>query len=187
MTRGTPTARLAATLGTVTVLLTLVVVAAASAGSAGPPGSPTPAGTYRLPLAGTADVVSAFEPPPARWAAGHRGVDLRSTFGAEVVSPVAGVVTYAGTVGGRPVVTVTDAEGRRSSLEPLVPSVGVGDLVPAGARLGTLAVEGSHCAPSTCLHWGVRIADDDYIDPFSLLAGAGPVVLLPLDPEAVTR
>ncbi|WP_456786503.1 peptidoglycan DD-metalloendopeptidase family protein [Cellulomonas sp. P5_C5] len=179
MTRGRLPARLTATLGTITVLLALMGVAAASAGTAGPPGSPPPAGTYRLPLAGPRDVVRAFEPPPVRWAAGHRGVDLRSALGAEVVSPVAGVVTYAGMVGGRPVVTVTDSEGRRSSVEPLVPVVGVGQLVIAGTPLGTLSADGSHCAPSACLHWGVRVGDD-YVDPLSLLAGAGPVVLLPL-------
>ncbi|MDQ0374305.1 peptidoglycan DD-metalloendopeptidase family protein [Cellulomonas humilata] len=180
MTRGTRTARLVTALGTVVVLLSLMVVAAGPAGSAGPPGSPSPAGTYRLPLAGSADVVRAFEPPPARWAAGHRGIDLRSAPGTEVVSPVDGVVTYAGAVGGRPVVTVTDVEGRRSSVEPLVPAVGIGTLVTAGARLGTLVAEGSHCAPSACLHWGVRVGDD-YVDPLGLLAGAGPAVLLPLD------
>ena len=76
--------------------------------------------------------------------------------------------------------TVTDVDGRRSSVEPLVPAVGVGDLVTAGARLGTLVAEGSHCAPSACLHWGVRVGDD-YVDPLGLLAGAGPAVLLPLD------
>lgn len=183
MTRRLPAARLAVALGTATLLLTLMVVAAASAGTAGPPGSPPPAGTYRLPLAGTADVVRPFEPPPVRWAAGHRGVDLSASLGAEVVSPVSGVVTYAGAVGGRAVVTVTDVEGHRSSVEPLVPAVDVGQLVPAGAHLGTLAVEGSHCAPGTCLHWGVRVGEE-YVDPLSLLPGAGPVVLLPLGTDS---
>ncbi|WP_200943020.1 murein hydrolase activator EnvC [Cellulomonas sp. Root485] len=179
MTRGTRTARLATALGTAVVLLTLMIVVA-SPGAAGPPGPPPPAGTYRLPLAGSTDVVRPFERPPERWAAGHRGVDLRSALGAEVVSPVAGVVTYAGTVGGRSVVTVTDVDGRRSSVEPLGPAVRVGDRVAAGAPLGTLTVDGSHCAPSVCLHWGVRVGED-YVDPLSLLAGAGPAVLLPLD------
>ena len=78
--------------------------------------------------------------------------------------------------------TVTDVDGRRSSVEPLVPAVGIGTLVTAGARLGTLVAEGSHCAPSACLHWGVRVGDD-YVDPLGLLAGAGPAVLLPLDPR----
>ncbi|GEK20739.1 M23 family metallopeptidase [Cellulomonas xylanilytica] len=179
MTRRPLAARLATGLGTAALLLTLLVAVAAT-GSAGPPGPPPPAGTYRLPLAGTPEVVRGFERPPERWAAGHRGVDLRSTPGNQVLSPVAGVVTFAGVVGGRPVVTVTDTDGRRSTVEPLVPAVGVRDVVAAGALLGTLVHEGSHCAPAACLHWGVRVGDD-YVDPLSLLAGAGPVVLLPLD------
>ena len=55
-----------------------------------------------------------------------------------------------------------------------------GDLVAAGSPLGTVVPDGSHCAPSTCVHWGVRVGAD-YVDPLSLLPGAGPVVLLPLD------
>jgi murein DD-endopeptidase MepM/ murein hydrolase activator NlpD len=97
-----------------------------------------------------------------------------------VVSPVAGIVTFAGHVGGRAVVTVTDADGRRSTVEPLAAAVAVGDLAVAGTPLGALTADGSHCAPSTCLHWGVRVGDD-YVDPLGLLAGAGPIVLLPLD------
>ncbi len=96
-----------------------------------------------------------------------------------MLSPVAGVVTFAGTVAGRPVVTVTDAQGRRSSLEPVAPSVAVGTLVPSAAPLGAVTLAGSHCAPQACLHWGVRVGTD-YVDPLTLLPGAGPVVLLPL-------
>ncbi|WP_315095916.1 M23 family metallopeptidase [uncultured Cellulomonas sp.] len=178
MTRRPRTARVTVTAVVVTALLTLGVVAVASAGSAGPPGPP-PAGTYRLPLGSVADVARGFEQPPQPWAAGHRGIDLRALPGADVGSPVDGVVTYAGAVGGRRVVTVTDAAGRRSSVEPLVPGVRVGDLVRPGDPLGTLAAQGSHCAPAACLHWGVRVGTD-YVDPLSLLPGAGPVVLLPL-------
>lgn len=172
-----PPARLAVALGALTLLTTLGTVAVASSGSAGPAPS---VGTYRLPLGSAADVARGFEPPPEPWAAGHRGVDLRAPLGAEVVSPVAGVVTYSGAVGGRHVVTVTDAAGRRSSVEPLTPSVRVGHLVAPGDRLGSLESGGSHCAPIACLHWGVRVGTE-YVDPLGLLPGAGPVVLLPLD------
>ena len=164
------------------VLLVASVVAGAPVGAAGPPGAQPPAGTYRLPLDAAPDVARAFERPARRWAAGHRGVDLRSSPGAEVLSPVAGVVTFAGVVAGRPIVTVTDGQGRRSSVEPVAASIGVGDHVGPGTRLGSLVAQGSHCAPGTCLHWGVRVGAD-YVDPLSLLPGAGPVVLLPLDPD----
>lgn len=172
-------ARVGVTLGTITLLTALGVVAVAEDGSAGPPGAAPPAGTYRLPWGTSPDVARGFEAPPQPWAAGHRGVDLRAPLGADVLSPVAGVVTYSGLVGGRRVVTVTDSAGRRSSVEPLTPSVRVGDLVTPGDRLGSLEAGGSHCAPGVCLHWGVRVGTE-YVDPLSLLPGAGPVVLLPL-------
>jgi murein DD-endopeptidase MepM/ murein hydrolase activator NlpD len=178
--RGRTAARLAAAVGATAVLLTLGILAVTSVGMASPDGVTPPAGTYRPPLAGTVDVARGFEPPPEAWAAGHRGVDLRSTLGADVLAPVGGVVTYAGSVGGRHVVTVTDAHGRRSSVEPMAPLVRTGDLVSQGDRLGTVALESSHCAPAACVHWGVRVGTE-YVDPLSLLPGAGPVVLLPFD------
>lgn len=174
--------RAAVALCTAAVVLVLAVTAVATAGSAGPPGAPPPSGTYRLPVGTTADLTRPFDKPPTLWAAGHRGVDLRAFPGADVLSPVGGVVTFAGAVGGRQVVTVTDAHGRRSSVEPLVPAVRAGDLVATGTRLGAVALDGSHCAPDACLHWGVRVGTD-YVDPLTLLPGAGPVVLLPLRAE----
>lgn len=168
--------------GAVTVLSAAVL---ASAGSADPSRPPAPAGTYRLPLAGPADVARAFEPPPEPWAAGHRGVDLRSAPGSPALSPVAGVVTFAGPVAGRGVVTVTDPNGRRSSVEPVLASVRAGDPVGAGEALGVVLADGSHCAPATCLHWGVRVGED-YVDPLALLPGEGPVVLLPMDAAGAT-
>ncbi|WP_456826609.1 murein hydrolase activator EnvC family protein [Cellulomonas sp. P5_E12] len=160
-------------------LVALTMAVLASAGSAVPSLPVAPAGTYRLPLAGPADVARGFEPPPQPWAAGHRGVDLRTAAGAQAVSPVAGTVTYAGAVAGRGVVTVTDADGRRSSVEPVLAAVRAGDVVGAGQLVGVVMADGSHCAPRTCLHWGVRVGDD-YVDPLTLLPGAGPVVLLPI-------
>jgi murein DD-endopeptidase MepM/ murein hydrolase activator NlpD len=58
-------------------------------------------------------------------------------------------------------------------------TVRAGDVVGAGQLIGVVVADGSHCAPTTCLHWGVRVGDD-YVDPLTLLPGAGPVVLLPL-------
>ena len=80
----------------------------------------------------------------------------------------------------RPVVVVSHPDGRRSSLEPVVGSVGVGDAVTRGHVVGTVADVATHCAPRRCVHWGVR-AGESYLDPMSLLPIHGPVVLLPLD------
>ncbi|HEX5332651.1 MAG TPA: M23 family metallopeptidase [Cellulomonas sp.] len=136
--------------------------------------------TYAPPLDGPVTVVRAFEAPPAPWAAGHRGVDLAAPDGTPVLAPSDGVVTFAGPVAGRPVVVVSHPDGLRSSLEPVVGSVRVGDPVTRGQVVGMLADVSAHCAPRRCVHWGVR-AGETYLDPMSLLPIHGPVVLLPLD------
>ncbi|MBO1751550.1 M23 family metallopeptidase [Actinotalea sp. BY-33] len=150
------------------------VPAAARSTSSAAPAAAAESSTYRAPVDGT--VVRLFDPPPVRWAAGHRGVDLAAGPGDAVMSPSDGVVTFAGRVVDRGVLTVTHPDGRRSSFEPVVAVVVVGQVVAAGEVVATVAPDPVHCA-STCLHWGVR-EGDEYVDPLSLLPGAEPVVLL---------
>jgi murein DD-endopeptidase MepM/ murein hydrolase activator NlpD len=88
-------------------------------------------------------------------------------------------VTFAGVVVDRGVVTVDHGGTLRTSVEPIAPSVRVGDRVRAGDALGTVSDEPGHCAPATCVHWGVRFGGD-YVNPLDVLEGFGPVVLLPL-------
>jgi murein DD-endopeptidase MepM/ murein hydrolase activator NlpD len=135
---------------------------------------------YAPPVDAPLTIWRAFEAPPAAWAAGHRGVDLPASDGAHVLAPADGVVSFTGPVAARPVVVVTHPDGLRSSLEPVVGSVAVGDPVTRGQVVGTLANAPTHCAPQRCVHWGVRDGDT-YLDPMSLLPVCGPVVLLPLD------
>ena len=134
---------------------------------------------YVLPVTGA--LRAPFRAPPQPWASGHRGIDLAAPLGAEVISPAPGTVVFAGVVVDRPVVTVLHADGRRSSLEPVDASVAVGASVGSGAPLGTVAAGTNHCAPTTCVHWGVR-ENDAYVDPLGLLPRSGPVVLLPVPP-----
>lgn len=136
------------------------------------------AGRYRLPLVGEPAVVHPFDAPAAPWAAGHRGVDLSSGTGQDVLAPAGGTVSFAGTVVDRGVITLAHPDGLRSSLEPVDWAVGAGAHVAPGQVIGTVQHVAGHCAPATCLHWGVR-RGDDYLDPLSLLDGAGPVILLP--------
>lgn len=119
-----------------------------------------------------------FDRPVAPWAAGHRGIDLAAAPGDEVRSPGRGVVTFAGTVVDRGVVTVDHGGGLLSSIEPIAASVAVGDAVGAGAPLGVVTGERGHCAPWTCVHWGVRLRGV-YVNPLDILAGYGRIVLLP--------
>jgi len=66
----------------------------------------------------------------------------------------------------------------RSSVEPITPSVEVGDYVRAGDVLGVVSDASGHCAPATCVHWGVRL-DGEYINPLDVLVGYGRIILLP--------
>lgn len=109
-----------------------------------------------------------FDPPADRYGPGHRGVDLIGSVGDVVRAVAPGQVTFAGPVGGVPVVTI-DHGGERSTYQPVAASVVVGEAVSAGQAIGTLLGTHSHC-PAACLHLG-RIAGDDYLDPLELLGG----------------
>jgi hypothetical protein len=130
------------------------------------------------PLAGTPQVARGFDPPPQRWAAGHRGVDLLAGAGAVVRSAGAGSVTFAGRLAGRGVVVVAHADGTRTTYEPVLATVTRGDQVGVGQALGRLTVVGGHCVPLACLHWGRR-RGEVYLDPMLLLR-PGPARLLPV-------
>ena len=136
------------------------------------------AGPFGLPVAeGT--VLRLYAAPSTAWGRGHRGLDLSAGAGDLVRAPAAGVVAFAGTVVGREVLTINHPDGLRSSLEPVLTSVVVGQSVDAGDTVGNVQDVATHCHPDACLHWGVR-SGEAYLDPLDLLAGAGPVVLLPV-------
>lgn len=156
----------------------LLVVPAAMTGPATGAAPPAPVTTYRAPLDGPVRVLHAFAPPPRPWLAGHRGVDLAAQPTSTVRAPAGGVVTFAGAVAGRGVVTVTHDDGLRSSLEPVLAAVPVGTRVTAGDPVGSLAGSAHGRVPGA-LHWGVRDGER-YVDPMALLPGRGPVVLLPV-------
>ncbi|HEY0118640.1 MAG TPA: peptidoglycan DD-metalloendopeptidase family protein [Cellulomonas sp.] len=174
--RGTAWGWPAAALGLI-VAAGAAVPALSPAAAAGGPAPPVE--RYRAPTATVVPVVRPFAGPPQPWAPGHRGVDLDLGLGAAVLTPAAGTVAVAGVVVDRGVVTVVHADGRRSSLEPVIPSVVVGQELAAGDMVGTVSADRSHCVQA-CLHWGVRDGSD-YVDPLTLLPGGGPVVLLPAE------
>jgi murein DD-endopeptidase MepM/ murein hydrolase activator NlpD len=166
------------------VLTCAAHVALAAATSAdGTPHAPAAPVVYRPPLAAPVTVVREFDAPPRPWLAGHRGVDLAAVEGDRVLAPARGVVTFAGRVVDRGVVTVEHPDGRRSSLEPVAASVAAGHVVEAGDEIGEVTGR-AHAGPdgtgADAVHWGVR-EGDVYLDPWALLPGLGPVVLLPVD------
>ncbi|WGL53721.1 M23 family metallopeptidase [Nocardioides sp. BP30] len=170
-------------------VLTIVLLALAPlrgrAAVAGDAGAAVPIG--RWPLQPTPRVVRAFDPPSTPWGAGHRGVDLAAGVGQAVLAALPGHVTFAGSLAGRGVVVV-DHGAFRTTYEPVAAGVAVGDVVPAGAMIGTVTLLRSHCLPSACLHWGlVRNSDGAYLDPLQIVGLGEPVRLLPWqggDPHA---
>ena len=125
---------------------------------------------WAWPLAGAPTVVRGFDPPSAPWLPGHRGVDLASTPGEPVLAASAGVVAFAGMVAGRGVVSVDHAGGLRTTYEPVITSVHVGDDVGLGTPLGHLDAGHPGCAAAVeaCLHWGLR-RGLTYLNPLLML------------------
>ncbi|WP_435819638.1 murein hydrolase activator EnvC family protein [Micromonospora tulbaghiae] len=139
-----------------------------------------PGGRFRWPLPGAPRVVRRFDPPPQPWLSGHRGVDLAAAPGAPVLAAGAGTILFAGTVAGRPVLTVGHADGLRTTYEPVRSRLTAGTRVDAGTPVGDLLAGHPGCTEAACLHWGLR-RETEYLDPLALL-GLGRVRLLPLHP-----
>ncbi|CAN5656381.1 hypothetical protein BH24ACT13_BH24ACT13_10120 [soil metagenome] len=135
------------------------------------------ASRWQWPLAGTPEVLRYFAPPPVRWAAGHRGVDLAAAPAERVRAAGSGVVGYAGRLAGRGVVTVIHG-GLRTTYEPVTAVVVAGQRVLAGDVIGRLEPATGHCPGRSCLHWGL-LRGDVYLDPL-LLVRRGPSRLLPI-------
>ncbi|WP_049797420.1 M23 family metallopeptidase [Kribbella flavida] len=131
------------------------------------------------PLQPRPRIARAYTPPPKPWLPGHRGLDLFGSPGQQVLAPTEGTVTYAGPLAGRGVVVLTHGD-LRTTYEPVIPSVEPGARVRRAQPIGRLSAAASHCAPTPCLHWGLR-RDAAYLDPQVLLK-ALPVRLLPTVP-----
>lgn len=147
-----------------------------SARAATPSPQPRTSSVWRWPLVGSGGspprVVRPFKPPALRWLSGHRGVDLAASDATQVLAAGPGTVSFAGTLFGQGVVVVSHGL-LRTSYEPVTPSVHVGDVVTAGAPIGTL--DPGHCASAPCLHWGLLTGHGHgvrYYDPLLLLGFA---------------
>jgi Peptidase family M23/Putative serine esterase (DUF676) len=144
----------------------LIVVATGSVAAAEPP----PA--YIPPV--DAPISDPFREPSTPYGAGNRGLEYATVPGTAVRASGDGTVIFAGTIAGSRYVTLSHADGLRTSYSYLATiEVVTGQRLRQGARLGTTGVR---------LHFGVR-SGETYLDPVLLFAG-GPVVveLLPTDP-----
>jgi len=149
------------------LLLFLVVAWAVLGPSAA--GQARAAGDWSWPVVGP--VIRGFDPPDTPFGSGHRGIDIAASVGTPVRAAEAGVVTFAGPVGGRLFLTIDHGwglESRYSFLSAL--SARRGDAVSQGqmvARSGT--GHAGDLIPN--LHFAVLL-DDVYVDPLDYL---GPV------------
>lgn len=126
--------------------------------------------TFHAPV--DAPVIDPFRAPPTPYAAGNRGVEYATAPGSAVHAAAAGVVLFAGQVGGTLDVVVLHADAVRTTYGSLASlAVHVGDHVDAGAVVGT---------SGPTLHFGAR-AGRAYVDPAVLLApSAGRARLVPV-------
>lgn len=135
--------------------------------------------SWAWPVAVPHTVIRPFVAPASHYAAGHRGIDITSVPGAPVFAPDDGVVSFAGPVVDRPVLSLTHAGGLVSSLEPVSSTLAIGSVVHRGELVGMLS-HGGHCA-AACLHFGVRL-HGEYVSPLNYLGGIQRSVLLPTRP-----
>lgn len=115
-------------------------------------------------------ILKSFKAPPQPWLSGHRGVDLQVSADrlTTIRAPMDGVVSFAGTVAGKNVVSVRHGT-RTSTFEPAQTDLAVGTSVSRGSAVARVEGHSDHC-DATCLHWGVKTTDGSYLDPESLAA-----------------
>ncbi|MGI8794202.1 MAG: murein hydrolase activator EnvC family protein [Acidimicrobiales bacterium] len=124
---------------------------------------------YRPPV--DAPVTDPFRPPAQRWGAGNRGVEYGTQPGTRVRAAGAGVVSFAGQVGGTLHVTVAHRDGVRTSYSFLASiSVRRGQTVRGGQVVGITG--------ERRLHFGAR-RGTAYFDPLSLFTDRYRVRLVP--------
>ncbi|MET8873856.1 M23 family metallopeptidase [Nocardia sp. NPDC004604] len=136
--------------------------------------SAAPQGEFSWPLQPRPRVERQFDKPVRDWLPGHRGVDLAGTPGQAVLAAGDGIVVFAGTVAGKPAVSIDHPGGLRTTYEPVRAEVAVGLRVGRGMRIGTLEAGHEGCGPAACLHWGARRdagrhSRHEYVDPLGLL------------------
>nr|WP_253280564.1 M23 family metallopeptidase [Arcanobacterium phocae] len=129
---------------------------------------------YDWPTGQPVKVIQPFSVGKYNWLPGHRGVDLDITQGKPIYAPAAGTIIYSGVLNDRQVISILHDDGIRTTYEPVIPAVVKGQRVQPHEIIGT--VDGTHCAPSSCLHWGAKQGKNHYLNPLFLLEG--PIVLL---------
>jgi len=139
----------------------------------------SPDSEWGLPLAAPALLVHQFRSPNSDYSSGHRGVDYAVIDDQDLLAPSAGTLVFTGMVANKPVVTILHAGGYRSTFEPACASLPKGSNLLAGQHFGSVCAKKyqSHCRPSLCLHFALKL-DDKYLSPLALIGGLAPSVLV---------
>jgi murein DD-endopeptidase MepM/ murein hydrolase activator NlpD len=127
------------------------------------------------PVTGERSIERNYDAPDTAYAPGHRGIDLTAAEGTEVLAPTDAVVSFAGAIAGRGILSLRTAD-LLISFEAMTTQLVEGDLVRAGQVMGAVST-GTHCS---CLHVGVRKAGA-YLSPLSYFSAISPAVLQPWD------
>lgn len=143
------------------------------------PGASDSDHSWSPPLSGGITIERFFWLPHGEYQSGHRGIDVLAFSGQTVRSPGDALVTFAGVVVDRGVVTLQVDERTQVSFEPVNSVLDSGSGVAQGTELGTIT-GASHCG-SNCLHIGVRV-DGHYVNPLQYF-NIGRPQLLPLKPR----
>ena len=125
--------------------------------------------SYVHPITGSRNatgIARGFDQPEHNWLPGHRGVDLFAPVGTTVLAAGDGVIAFAGTVAGTPIVSIDHPDGLRSTYQPVSASVTAGQEVTRGMPIGTLQATADGSAG---LHWGILDGKDSYLNPLDLL------------------
>ena len=120
--------------------------------------------------------------PSSDYSAGHRGVDYAVSLNESVLAATSGSVWFAGKVVNREIVTIRSGSGHLIEVEPVCPSVAIGQAVLAGQSIGKVCDADQsyrqHCEALRCLHFSYR-TPNGYLSPIWVMGKLAPSRLLP--------
>jgi murein DD-endopeptidase MepM/ murein hydrolase activator NlpD len=158
------------------MLIRYVLAVALAFGGASTPAEPAaadaetpPAGSAPWIWPVTGPVIRGFDPPDSPYGSGHRGIDVAAALGTPVLAPAAGVVTFAGPVGGRLFLTIDHGAGLESTYSWLTSVVARRGQTVAPGEVVATSGSGHTGATVPHLHMGARLLDV-YVDPLAYLS-----------------
>lgn len=123
-------------------------------------------------------VLRKFDAPRHAWGSGHRGADLVAVEGTPLFAPANGVISFAGLVAEKSVVSIR-YRALTLTFEPAQTELPIGTPVVRGMPFAVVAGLSDHCT-GACVHWGVRKIQKRYVDPVKRTEKR-KIVLKPVD------